>query len=467
MPTQPLFPIPDHLFVNDSPRRCTDAACCGTSDGAAVAYRVPSLGHRAVFACAACGVLVERDTRVVCPSCGGPTRIDAHDRLVCNRGRCRPIVLPTEDDEPVCAWESAFDPEANAAMPEEWGLGGADTFARYHGGGLALRFGREHRGEHVDGSDDITLEALRVESAERIVQMTAAIDTFGEAVQADPLITKGGTTWFIVFGGAMALLLVNAIVRRGGDYEGITDLAHLRVQRTTPFAGYRHALGAACGYAHPEATSNGRGAGPLAYASDNPFLHGLPGGILMQEDGMSVNPSRNGASASTTSRYSGEDDVIACLAAARIGGLWSAVVYRDDGTVERPAVCSEVGAFVRPLTATERKLLELVDVGAMVPVARGCKELEHRRLKVGEALTWLRGPTQRDRYPDARHLLERDAKAMLGKARRAVREAMHAWRMIPEDEPRQREAKAPDPDAPPRARAAFEPTMGPAFGEAE
>ncbi len=421
---------PEHAFVNKYPRRCPDPECNS------VAYCVSLNRHRRQYVCAVCAKIVDRDSMIRCPMCLGAAYVDHGGAVHCARSQsCKPILPPFQ--EPNAEWESTVD---FATMHDFAQALKAKTYWRGEGplGGLALRFGyyEETRGEFVPGSGDAEWEAIRTDNLNRIVEMTNALDEFGAVVLRDKSIKKTGTSWYREVGAAMAFVLFNAIVTRGGQYKD-DNLEHVRLglRRLTPFSGYRHALCTAVGLENPDALSNGKGAGSLAYVSDNKFTHSLPGGVLMQREGMAVNPSRNGANVSTTSKYTGEDDALACITSARIGGLWAPVEYGPDGTVavdehgkSKVARCD--GG--RALTAVELELLRLCDAGETIPIGKNKDEKETRRLKVGEAIRWLKATdARRKNFPEARHLLERDARTMVSRARRAVIDAMVAWQMIP------------------------------------
>ena len=420
---------PEHRFVDAYPRRCPDPECNS------VAYCVSLHRDRRQYACAMCAKPVDRDSMIRCPRCLGAAYITHDGAIHCAKSHtCKPVLPPYQ--EPNAEWESTVD---FATMHDFTHALKAKTYWRGEGplGGLALRYGyyEETRGEFVPGSGDAEWEAIRADNLKRIVEMTDALDEFGKVVLHDKSIKKTGTSWHREIGAAMAFVLFNSIVTRGGQYKTNSEQVRLGIRRATPFSGYRHALCTAVGLENPEAVSNGRGSGSLAYVSDNTYTHGLPGGILFQGEGMSVNPSRNGASVNTTSKYTGEDDALACIEAARIGGLWSRVEYGADGTVAlNEHGCSKVARCDggRLLTPVELELLRLCDAGESIPIGKNKDEKETRRLKVGEAVKWLKATdARRKAFPEARHLLERDAKTMLSRARRAVIEAMQAWQMIP------------------------------------
>jgi hypothetical protein len=453
---------PEHPFVNSFPRRCPDPDCNAVAFCASV-----SREHRS-YVCAMCAKHVPRDGMIRCPRCMGAAFVDRDGSVYCGARRPCPTIVSYLRD-PVPAWEAAIQSATASHTPEEWGLENVATWTRYSGpSGLARRFGyyEETRGEFVPGTDDAAWDEIHQDNIRRIDEMTSAIDDFGAVVLADNAIKSTGTSWVREFGGAMAVLLCNAIVTRGGQYKGNDELVRTGIRRTTPFSGYRHALCTAVGLENPESMSNGRGAGSLAYVSDNTYTHGLPGGILMQTEGMSVNPSRNGANANTTSRYTGEDDSAACVTSARIGGLWSAVEYGLDGTVAMKDGTAKIARCDggRALTAVEFELLRLCDAGETVPVGKGKKDKETRKLKVSEALWWMKATEERRaRLPEARHLMDRDAKTMLTRARRAVIEAMEAWQMIPRqatDMKRKKSANAGHADAADRVRMPFDPGGG-------
>lgn len=422
--------VPEHRFVDAYPRRCPDPECNS------VAYCVSLHRDRRQYVCAMCAKPVNRDSMIRCSRCLGTAYVDKDGSVRCASSHsCKPILAPFQ--EPNATWESTVD---FATMHDFAHALKAKAYWRGEGplGGLALRFGyyEETRGEFVPGSGDEEWEAIRAGNLARIVEMTETIDEFGKAVLRDKSIKKTGTSWHREIGAAMCFVLFNSIVTRGGQYKSNDDLVRLGIRRSTPFSGYRHALCTAVGMENPDAVATGRGAGSLAYASDNTYTHGLPGGILFQSEGMSVNPSRNGASVKTTSKYTGEDDTLACIEASRIGGLWSPVEYGLDGTVALDPTTGKTKIARcdggRPLTDVEFELLRLCDAGESIAIGKNKDEVETRRLKVGEALRWLKATdARRKRFPDARHLLERDARTMLSRARHAVVTAMVAWQMIP------------------------------------
>jgi hypothetical protein len=442
---EPISPTPEHRFANLRPRRCQDPDC------GAVGYRGPKDRHHPLgrFLCAGCQRDVPRNGLRPCPMCGGRANVDQDRNELWCFGGCEPIELPWKDAP--AAWEHAVREDLET---------GRNRYDRYSGPSeIERRFGHEdHRGKHLQGADDFAIETAHQLAIERIDEMTKALDAYGQAVQRDPSVLKAGPSWFRDFGGPACLVLVNAILARGGAYKGAVDFANIRPARTTPFAGYRHAVSYCWGDPEYQRVADHRDSlsSPMGRLSSNFYTTSLPQG--MQFDTVVAKPSRNGAALPRPDRYQGEDDVGTCIRAARIGGEWQPVQYRADGTVDTPARCK--GG--RPLTATELELLRLCDVGQAMPCPGDRNETEFRRLKVGEALACMR--RCRADYPDARHMLEADAKALLKAARLAVREALLAWQAIPLEEPRKprQGAAAPD-DGPPRVRAAFAPTLGPAF----
>jgi len=427
----PLKTVPLEMFVGARPRRC---AACGA---VAIARVHGAPGHG--FASAACGQPSLRGrSGTRCPWCTGALR-DKGGRLAC-AAHC-PAVQDVAR-EPRAAWEGALSAEGARAYPTEWGLAGGGAWDRYGGESrLQTRWGyRDEQGD-VLGAEDERLERERVENTERIAEMAYALRAFARRHRELSFASQARLPrWYRLLAvetwayyrevlGELAAMLVNALAQRGEPYDGITDRVHLRRARRTPFASYRHALGAALGVGNPEGPAVGRsGSTPLDRGV--PYKHALPRGVQLGR--MAVAPSRSGAAPSSREHGTVSHDAAECLAAARVGGTWIAAVWRPDGTPETPATCQ--GGYA--LSRAELRLLELVELGAPVMVRDGCRRTvtpDWAKLSLREALASIKA--ERDLYPEARHWTEGEARHALRDARAATLEAFEAWGLIPAREP--------------------------------
>ncbi len=440
--------------------RCPDPACRGVGRLVGRDRR-----ERRIYACSACGRQAERPTKHPCVSCGAElTTVNGHFGCApCAATKSRPTV----PEYPPSAWEAALSTGHRARSPEyleACGVAAPQTWAAYprdfagrRASKLYQRFGldldadgeevtRENDHDerfvrHVNGTDDEVLAEGQFFRRQRLATLERTIWLIADHGKAIPEVPKRAPRGYykplcraVLAAYKQALLelsadVLDAIIARGGSFAGLTEGVRVRVERTTPFAGYRAALRASLGMQHPEAESPGRGAGSLGRSAATEYKHGLPSGMQFGNK-MAVNPSKNGASAASTSRGTSADDAVTCLRAARVGGTWLRAKFADDGQILTPAVC--YGG--RPLTPLELRLLELGDLGAW---AGAGLDLEWQKLKLSDALRRIQHAREGGAYvfPEARHLLAPAAKAMLAAARGAVIDAFEAWGLIPRPAP--------------------------------
>ncbi len=482
--------------------------------------------------CAHCSaVAVEQDGRHVCadPQCGAPARhapprcprclgmarVD-DEYLTCMAG-CEPVTLP---GSPRAGWEAALrmslSADYEALWGDPWGLGGMHTVAwdRYSepGSRLQARWGSpDDDGNEVRSVEGAALVRQHLDDTQRIAEMSAALRALGVAVRADPGIRlRGGnreaTSFDACLGAsyavearplddatgqatraAMAALwgdevtrsamvrevgiaacieVHRCIVMRGGAFGGVGDLLRqLAGVRETPFGGYRHAVAFAFGD-HGTTTLGWGNALAGLIGADLP--HPLPGGMRFDE--IAVSPSRNsGGEARNARTWTMAQDVAACMAAARVGGIWAPPAEGTVGAAGDAWTCD--GG--RPLTPWEVRLVELCDFGVDVAMRdkagrkrrpKGATAAnaaaagdDWRRLTVTEAVERVRqeasaraqdGTLLREWGP-ARHITTPEGKAALKGARRAIADALAAWGLVPRrDRPPRRRSQ----DDPPRNR---------------
>lgn len=397
--------------------------------------------------------------------------------------------------------------QGDTAIAVEWGLGEmltgwGDYGERYGraGGGLRAQWGEpDDDGREQQSQGGAEYEAARLENLLRMVEMTDALDAFAAAIVAVPTnhkTDKGKPStalfacyiaaqherravtgypygdpamaiaaaqhhrdaldafaredhweWLHTFGGAICRALVNAIVGRGGSYQGTNELLSYAEAHETAFGSYRASLWWAF-YGPVKGLGEGS---PMAGLGNAGYTHGLPGGILMQEEGISLHPSRNAsAGARNVNAIHLDRDVWACIGSARIGGIW------DRADPERPDAARLCGGG-RAVTTWEMELVRLCDVGCEVAVSKGKRDTDWRRLTVVEAVARVRAEavsrekSGQSTWGRARHLTAEEAKTALTRARRALTDALVAWRMIPlrTVEPRAKPVRV-DTDGPPR-----------------
>ena len=405
-------------------------------------------------------------------------------------------------DLPYAGWELVLRERVravrgdDAAVAAQWGVAGmlsdqwSDYGERYGegGGGLVARWGSvDDPGRETTSEAGAQYEHERLTNLSRIADMKDALNAFSATVQSDPKFDPNRTNaaaasliglvavatmqddtterraaidrfyaeqhweWISVLGGAACRVLVNAIVRRGGSYEGTAELLSYAEIHDTEFGSYRHALWWAF-YVSTNALGEGS---PLAGLGSAEYEHALPSGINLSQDVPTIHPTRNRSSTARNEyQRTRKRDVWACIGAARIGGLWE---RRDPTEPDRPLMC-EGG---RRVTAWELELVKLCDVGTEVESAtrqRGKSaqpDYDWRRLSIPEAVQRVQQLAREERddpsWAGARHLRDEDARASLTKARRAITDALVAWDMIPPREPKRAEYAAPeDPERPPR-----------------
>lgn len=359
-----------------------------------------------------------------------PTRLDPTRCLDCG------TILATRDMRPT--WEHLLERGGDPArIREEWGYREASAWlfsehSPYRAGLLAGRLDRQ----------DLKLQQEIDANTERIVELTHLVKWIGATAPETlptpvwlrlPDSVRPMRLTYCAILGWLGLSLVNAIRRRGGDYEGIVRPTR---QRTTPFAGYRHALATAW------TDDTELGSGSLA-PSGVETTHGLPGGVLF--DAMSVSPSR-----SSSGNAQGEARVLARLAAqdavntARVG-------QRHLRDTKGELHCIQEGkAF---LSHAQKELLRLVDVGEMHSIAVIKKDSiipAIDPLRVREAFDRLRH--RRPSLPGT-PTTEHEARLYLREARDAVIDQLLAFEMIPplEHHPRPSAASSKPPPTNPWA----------------
>lgn len=174
--------------------------------------------------------------------------------------------------------------------------------------------------------------------------------------------------------GAVALLIVNALRRRGVAVDGSLDPVSPQIRRDTPYSSYGHAMAAAFG------VNDG---GHMSLIPRNAMAtHKLPQGLVLGQ--IACKPSRS-YRATAKELSSDHLDVIGAIASARVG----ARSYAEDGEIRY-----EPG---RPLLPWELELVRLVDAGEEIPAAHRSKRTKQvdrlavTRLTAEEALPKLRG----------------------------------------------------------------------------
>ena len=458
------------------PRRCPDEAC----NGAAIHVDPPAHEEsiddvierrgRRRYNCASCGLPAPRPRSIQCGRC--TAYLDPRDPVCL---ACEP--LAPAPPNPPSGWEMAIrrapTSQAEHDRAVQWGIEGEAQWDRYstpqqYPSRLAIRFGwLDHRQEFMPGSDDEKLALDMQWRAARIEELTGCLrllKSHGDACKA-PSKSRRLPDWYSHLAArawdlykacivSWAADLVNAIRKRQVTYVIVVNRAemdeevHVRRARTTPFGSLKGAIAAATATYRvsmgdiPRAFDDSATAefkpGAIAYAaSATPYKHTLPGGI--QFGMMAVNPSRNGSSSSTTTRSSRTDDAEACLSAARVGGRWTPVLQRDDGTTEQVATV-EGG---RPFNELEIHLLCLVDLGAIEVVTidvdedgnklpKPLKRFNEVKLTLSDALHRVQRAVHQGhhRHPTARHLQYDDARRMVSAARHAARDAFESWGLI-------------------------------------
>jgi hypothetical protein len=221
---------------------------------------------------------------------------------------------------------------------------------------------------------------------------------------------------------AMAIIAVNALRRRGVEYDGSLDQIHPRLQRAEPYAGLRHAIRGAFG---TNDTSSG---------SSIPFsamgTHKLPQGV--QFGRMAVKPSKVRAAA-PREPSTNAGDVWDAIRAARVGARTR---WEGGQLVREPG---------RPLTEAEIELVRLVD-GGLVSLAITERRGGITRV-VSDAVEQLhpRDAVVRLQGLEGAPRTEHEARIMLKAARRAIAHVLEDRELIP--------ALARDKGAPSRSRA--------------
>ena len=289
---------------------------------------------------------------------------------------------------------------------------------------------------------DRALDADARENLARIQQLAAAVRALRAHVQRrNTLAAAGGARrrprptlprrlmpWVrwcgVVWDAVLAwtgLELENARLRRGGLHE---DIVTPSVARTTPFAGYRHAIAVAFG-----GEGLGEiGAGGLTLGGAE-SLFSLPRGVVLGS--MAVAPTRTSSGSAR-----GVDRIVASV------DVWNAITAaRVDRRVDTSGRVIDRG---RGLATAELRLLELVDYGATR--ARAFRQ-NRSVVPAVEPLT-VRDALERLRRRDGAALptTEHEAKLLIGRARRAILEVLVERGLVP---PRRREAIAREVSPPP------------------
>lgn len=352
--------------------------------------------------------------------------------------------------------------------------------------------------QEVDGGEPHSVEGaylarVHAENPRRIGEINDALAAFGEAVRKDKnVILRGGRptatraldalmaseagaregipqaeavraaalrmfwsdgharSMFIrEVGKALAIELNNAVQRRGGQVKTVTEVVRhsSALERTTPFAGFGHAIAWLCG---------DHGTTTLGWGSAFAGLGGAEAKFKtsrgVQFGQMSVAAAARGeARARNEGALLLTRDVEAAAAAARVDGAWQP--RSDDPKRPRAARCLDG----RPLEPWELRLVQLCDHGTIVEaLGEDGKQRDWRKLTPVEAIERVRAEALKHaddpRWGRARHLTPKDGRQALREARQALREAFAAWGLIPPQQPRaEEEARAPREKAEERA----------------
>lgn len=214
----------------------------------------------------------------------------------------------------------------------------------------------------------------------------------------------------------LAIVLTNALKRRGVPVDGTLDFVSPKTKRTTPFANYGHAIAAAFGVDEPG------GGSPIPRNAI--ATHKLPQGLVFGQ--IACRPSRS-YPASAKELSLDDKDVWTAIAAARVGArTYMVPEHEDPGTHER-GIRRDVG---RPLLVWEVEALRLLDAGEERPAAHRTKRTKRidalavERLTYEEALRKLKG---HEGAPKTVHELKLGTKA----ARKAVRLVLEDLGLIP------------------------------------
>lgn len=484
-------------------RRCPNCS--------AVAY---TLDGERLYVCAdvLCERRQFRPSLPVCPRCLGMADLD-ETSLRCRSG-CTALSLPTIDPRAGWELARDGIVERVELGHWQLGAMDTESWYRFgETGQITRKWGApDDMGDETMSIEGAALMQLHADDVRRIGEMSDALRAFGAAVSKDkdvgkrrqrtasawlpcllahrlaehadeatsPIATvdviatqRAGslaTFWAdpgcrseMVFrlGAALCIEIHKAIVRRGGSFADIHDiLRQFADVRETPFGGYQHAVAYWCG--EHGSTLLGMGSTMSSLGGAMPKF-ALPGGVQLADargrGGMSVHETKNGTSASRNAGTLDRAlDVASCINAARIGGTW---MRNTDPNKAVGVVCS--GG--RKLTQWERRLVVLCDYGVEITIKADKDKpasKDWRKLTVTEAVDEVRRvaiertrqvtqPQEVAEWAHARHLTTKDGKVALRAARRAIREALTAWGLIParveEDDPKGVEKRAKNSDA--------------------
>ncbi len=245
----------------------------------------------------------------------------------------------------------------------------------------------------------------------------------------------------------LAHVLANALLARGVDVwallgaAGSIDAVAPRLPRTTPLAGYGHALALLFGDAP---TLGGRSPVPGGAAARHPLPQGVVFGVA------SVHPSRSGGgSAQGLDALLALVDVRAAVGAVRM--------HRRTESRDGMAVVVDPG---RGLDAEDLALLRLAD--------RGAERARATRSKAGKVTPALEPMGAKGAARAAAGMggaTERQVALRLKGAKRGLEDALRERGMIPAARPPQPRPARPEPSPPALAASLIEPTTSIGLGQ--
>jgi hypothetical protein len=224
---------------------------------------------------------------------------------------------------------------------------------------------------------------------------------------------------------ALALILVNSLRRRGVSYLDSTDEVAVRLPRSTPFAGHRHALAVGAGTAGQSPVLGG---GSLRLGGATP-KHRLPKGL--QFGVMACAPSRSGGGgAPGEDAVVGHLDLASAMAAARVG--------RRHENRDGRCVLADGG---RPLAPLEWTMVQMVDHGRWSRQKGRAGGMVLEPMGADEAAEEVRQMARRGELPaELAAVSTKEARKRLKAGRKAYQEALRERGLIPP--PRRHAGKA-------------------------